>query len=113
MPKPPDTSHVPTKALRRKVTGYARVGTKQEDIAAVLGIDPKTLRKHYREELDFAARNAIEQIGGALFTKAMGGDTGAMIFWLKTQAGWKETSKVEGDLKLTVQTGVPDRDQTK
>ena len=107
MPKPPDVSHVPTDATREMVTRFARVGTKQDDIAAVMGIDPKTLRKHYREELDFAATHAIEQIGGALFTKAMSGDTGAIIFWLKTQAGWKETSKIEGDLNLKVITGVP------
>lgn len=105
--------HIPTKTSRRMVTGYARVGTTQEVISAVLGIDVKTLRKHYREELDFAAANAIEKIGGALYNKAMSGDVGAQIFWLKTQAGWKETTRQEGDFKLTVQTGVPDRDQTK
>jgi hypothetical protein len=99
--------HIPTKTSRRMVTGYARVGTTQETIAAVLGIDVKTLRKHYREELDFAAHNAIEQIGGALYNKALSGDTGAMIFWLKTRAGWKETSKIEGDLSIKVVTGVP------
>ena len=99
--------HIPTKVTRKLVSDFARVQTKQDVIAEIIGIDAKTLRKHYREELDFAAAKAIQQIGGALFNKAMSGDTGAMIFWLKTQACWKETSKIEGDLSLKVVTGVP------
>ena len=31
-----------------------------------------------------------------LIQKARGGDLGAQIFYLKTQAGWKETQRVEG-----------------
>ena len=57
---------------------------------------PKTLRLHYRDELDLSLAKANATIGGALFNKAKGGDTAAMIFWMKTQAGWKEKSVVEG-----------------
>jgi hypothetical protein len=107
MPIAPDVSHVPTKATRQMVKEFARVQTKQDIIADIIGIDPKTLRKHYREELDQEHYKAIKAIGGALYNKAMSGDTAAMIFWLKTQACWKETSKIEGDLSLKVVTGVP------
>lgn len=69
------------------------VGTPQADIARILGIDEKTLRKHYRDELDLATARANATIGGALFNKAKSGDTVAMIFWMKTRAGWRE--KVE------------------
>jgi hypothetical protein len=31
-----------------------------------------------------------------LIQKARSGDLGAQIFYLKTQAGWKETQRVEG-----------------
>ena len=49
-------------------------------------------------------------IGGALFNKAKGGDTSAMIFWMKTQAGWKDTTAVtianpEGETFKTEDTG--------
>jgi len=74
------------------------VGTPQETIADILNIDPKTLRKHYREELDQSLAKANATIGGTLFKKAKDGDTAAMIFWLKTRAKFKETQ----DLNHTV-----------
>ena len=86
-------SHKPTKILQDTVTMHAMIGTPQEDIARVIGIDPKTLRLHYRDELDLAALKANATIGGALFNKAKGGDTSAMIFWMKTRAGWREKSE--------------------
>jgi hypothetical protein len=64
-------------------------------IADILDIDLKTLRKHYRVELDQSLAKANAQIGGALFNKAKGGDTAAMIFWMKTQAGWKERQEID------------------
>jgi len=76
--------------LRQLVQLHTTIGTPQEDIARILDIDPKTLRKHYRDELDLAKAKANATIGGALFNKAKAGDTAAMIFWMKTQAGWRE-----------------------
>lgn len=88
----PRHQHEPTKATREVVKLHTMVGTDQRVIADILDIDPKTLRKHYRAELDQSKARANAQIGGALFKKASAGDTTAMIFWMKTQAGWKETS---------------------
>ena len=87
--------HSPTDATRQTVQLHATVGTDQETIARVLDIDPKTLRKHYRDELDISRAKANATVGGALFNKAKSGDTAAMIFWMKTQAGWKETTVTE------------------
>ena len=84
--------HEPTDASRKLVQLHATIGTQQHVIADILGIDAKTLRKHYREELDQSMAQANAQIGGALFNKAKGGDTAAMIFWMKTRAGWRETN---------------------
>lgn len=84
--------HEPTRATRDLVQLHTMVGTTQETIASIIGIDPKTLRKHYRDELDQSKAKANATIGGALFNKARSGDTTAMIFWMKTQAGWKETN---------------------
>lgn len=87
--------HEPTRATRELVQLHTMVGTRQEAIASIIGIDPKTLRKYYRDELDQSKAKANATIGGALFNKAKSGDTTAMIFWMKTQAGWKETSVSE------------------
>ena len=93
--------HVPTDALRQTVQMHAMVGTRQEIIADILKIDPKTLRKYYREELDQSTAKANATIGGALFNKAKNGDTAAQIFWMKTRARWRETA----DLNLFSEDG--------
>jgi hypothetical protein len=87
--------HEPTDATRQTVQLHTTVGTTQSTIARVLGIDEKTLRLHYRDELDISKAKANATIGGALFNKAKSGDTAAMIFWMKTQAGWRETQAVD------------------
>jgi len=87
--------HAPTKESRQIVQLHATIGTTQAVIADILGIDGKTLTKYYREELDQALARANASVGGALFNKAKGGDTAAMIFWMKTRAGWREKHEIE------------------
>lgn len=96
-------AHEPTQVQRELVKLHATIGTRQDVIADIIGIDDKTLRKHYREELDQSAAQANAVIGGALFNKAKAGDTAAQIFWMKTRAGWKETNVVEHNgIRITV-----------
>jgi len=90
-------AHEPTRESKEVVKLHATIGTRQEVISDILGIDEKTLRKYYREELDQSKSKANATIGGALFNKAKGGDTTAMIFWMKTQAGWKDSITIGGD----------------
>lgn len=87
MPKP---AHEPSKASRQLVELHSTIGTPQMIIADLLEINHSTLIKHYRKELDQANHKANAQVGGALFKKAIGGDTTAMIFWMKTRAKWRE-----------------------
>lgn len=87
--------HEPTKATRDTVRLHAIVGTRHEMIAQVLQVDVKTLYKYYRRELDTARDLANAQVGGALFNKALAGDTTAQIFWMKTRARWKEEQIIE------------------
>jgi len=81
---------------------HTTAGTDQETVARLLNIDSKTLRKHYREELDLSKAKANAAVAGVLFNKAKSGDVASMIFWLKTQAGWKETTRLEGDIGVNV-----------
>ena len=69
----------------------AAYGIPEPDIARVTGVDPKTLRKHYREELDLGEAKANAQVAGFLFSAAKNGNVTAQIFWLKTRAKWRET----------------------
>ena len=80
----------PDPAQRRQVEAMAAYGIPEIDIAPVLGIDPKTLRKHYRDELNLGETKANAQVAGFLFNSARSGNVTAQIFWLKTRARWRE-----------------------
>jgi hypothetical protein len=77
------------------VRSMAAYGIRQEDIARCLGLrSAKTLRRHFREELDRAATEANAQVAQSLYQQATSGkSTAASIFWLKTRAGWHEPAR--------------------
>jgi len=79
----------PTSEQRAVVSSLAAVGTQQQDIAKLIGIrSPKTLRLHFRKELDLAAINANANVAGSVYKSAMSGNVGAMDLWLRNRAGW-------------------------
>jgi|1186.fasta_scaffold437160_1 hypothetical protein len=84
-------AHRPNPAQRRQVEALAAYGIPEAEISGVVGIDPKTLRKFYREELDLGEAKANAQVAGFLFNAARSGNVTAQIFWLKTRAKWRET----------------------
>lgn len=91
-------AHEPDVTTRRQVEALAGYGVPEADIAGVIGIDAKTLRKHYRHELDHGHVKANAKVAENLFRKATGDGREAVIaaiFWMKTRAGWKETSVQE------------------
>jgi len=97
--------HYRTKFSVKAVIDMASIGTTEDDIAKVLSISEKTLRKHYRYELDTAHAIANAAIGGKLYAKAMAGDVAALIFWAKTRMGFSESKNVNvnatGDFNMT------------
>lgn len=82
--------HAPTTEGRDLVRLYASVGVPQDHIALKMGVDGKTLRKWYREELDLGTADANAAVGKTLFNLAVGGNVAACIFWMKARAGWSE-----------------------
>ena len=88
-------AHEPTPETQRLVESSSGLGLPHESIAVLVGIDDKTLRKHYRAELDMGKAKANGQIAKTLFQKATSGDTTSLIWWTKTQMKWSETVKAE------------------
>ena len=87
----------PTDEQRKQVQAMSGYGVPQADIAVVLDIDPKTLRLHFRRELDLGSVQATAKVAETLFRQATaGGNTAAMIFWMKARAGWRETQVTAG-----------------
>src|SRR4051794_37778332 len=88
-------AHTPDPLLRRQVEALAGYGVPEAEIAAMVDIDPKTLRKHYRHELDHGHAKANAKVAENLYRKATGDgreSVMAAIFWLKARARWKEVS---------------------
>lgn len=86
----------PTEEQRRLVRALAGFGITHEDIGKQVGCEPKTLRKHFREELDRGAVEATAKVAQSLFQMATTGkNVAAAIFWMKARARWTERHEVE------------------
>jgi hypothetical protein len=83
-----------TPESRERVRLLSSFGVSRQDIAKVLHIGVDTLCDIYMEELHIAAVDKNAAIAHRLYDKAMGGDTTAMIFWLKCRARWREVDKL-------------------
>jgi hypothetical protein len=67
-------AHKPDPSQRRQVEALAAYGIPEMDISRIIGIDPKTQRKHYRDELDLGETKANAQVAGFLFNSAKNGN---------------------------------------
>lgn len=84
-------AHEVTEKSRRVVKSMAAMGCRHEEIATLMEMTPKTLRKHYRAELDRGAIEANAKVMQSLFMMATSGkNAAAAIFWAKTRCGLRE-----------------------
>lgn len=89
-----------TEAQIAEVETLAAVLT-TEQIADYFGIGRRTFYSLMERDPEIAARykrgraRAVGSIAQSLIAKARSGNTTAMIFFLKTQGGWRETTAVE------------------
>ena len=65
-------------------------GMSRPTFAAIMERKPEVFL-HYKR----GRAKAVGAVAKSLFQKAREGDTACMIFFLKTQAGWKETTTTE------------------
>jgi hypothetical protein len=85
----------PVDEQRRTAKAMSGYGIPQEDIAKFLDIDAKTLRKHFRRELDRGMTEANTKVAQTLFNMAtVDKNVAAAIFWMKARAGWREKHEV-------------------
>lgn len=97
--------HIPSDRTRAEVSALYSFGIPQEEIARYVGIDAKTLRKYYREELDISVTKANAAVGRFLYQNASGQAlkdgashadcVRAAMFWAKTRMGWRETQQID------------------
>jgi hypothetical protein len=84
----------PTDEQRRTVRALSGYGVPQ-GIAIHIGIDAKTLRKYFRDDLDRGSVEATAKVAQSLFQLAtIDKNVTAAIFWMKARAGWREKQEI-------------------
>ena len=84
----------PTPEQRKQVRTLAAVGTPQQDIARIIGIrSEKTLRRHFRDELDLSGIEATARVKMTLFEMATKEKkVEAIRLWMKIHRGFEHAS---------------------
>lgn len=91
-----------------KLKLWAGCGSTQEQCATMLDISIDTLKRNpdAKKAFEKGKAEAIAKIGGGVAKRAMAGSTSDAIFYLKTQAGWREpkddSSGAADDLAATL-----------
>ena len=80
-----------------------------------MGLNPKTLRKHYRDELHLAKIEVDIAVGETIVAKCLSGigkdrdwqkaDSNLLKFYAVTQLGWREKTDVALGGHLTIKLG--------
>jgi hypothetical protein len=99
----------PTPADRATVQNLAALGACHEDIARCLGdhgIDDKTMRKHFREELDTSLIKVKALAMSKVVAGMNAGEAWAVCFFLKCRAGWREGHIIAGDPTAPLEVNV-------
>ena len=122
-PDPPilksmNPAHQPTDENRRLIRTLSGIGVPQKMMAVQIGIDEKTLRKYYEDDIDVGQSKATSAIAKRLYDIAMSDSKEALtacIFWLKCRARW---STLDGpEVQVNVQnnsiTTVADNEEIK
>lgn len=84
--------------MTRQIEMLSGIGVPVEQIGRVVGIDKKTIHRHYRDALDIGQAKATSKIAKRLFDIATGESKEALtacIFWLKCRGGWKPPAEME------------------
>lgn len=100
----------PTLEQQEMVGQLAGFGLRHEDIALLIKnkqgkpISSDTLAKCFKQALSEGRLQAIVNVANTLYQKVLMGDKTCMIFYLRTQAGWKDQVQ---HLEPTAQHGTP------
>jgi hypothetical protein len=94
--------HKYSEEINAKVYDLASYGVPLRMIAKHVGLAPDTMKKYYGDAIETAKIEKIKNVAGALYDKAMEGNTACMMFFLKTQAEWRETDRKDSEESDTI-----------
>ena len=97
-----DSYYLPSDEHAATVESLTSFGVPNKDIAKYIGIAEQTLTKYYGDILNKAGVQKNLEVANTLYQKALTGDNQAMIFWLKTRAGWQEKTQIEVTTSISI-----------
>jgi hypothetical protein len=88
--------YMPSIEDRERVRHMAATGATEDDIAAVIQMPVKRLKKVYRLELEQGEAQGKQQVRDKLYEIVESGkNLTALMFWVKARCGWRDTGSVE------------------
>jgi len=86
----------PSTIQARQIESLIGLGLSDVEVAEMMLIELVLLRFYYRREIAVGASKVNAKVGHVALKMALSGREPSMTqFWLKSRAGWKETSVVE------------------
>jgi len=98
----PAHAFVPTDEHRQIVLNGVTAGVPQSLMCKILGIAEPTLRKYFVDELETAVASRNIKAVSYLWQHIENGDKASLMFYMKTQMGWRETNKIEVDATVDI-----------
>ena len=95
-----------------EVERLASLGLTREQIAASLGASVSTIYGRLRDDEEFSdavkrgEAQGISAVASRLMEQINEGNTTAMIFYLKSRAGWRESSEIRLETKAPLCAGM-------
>ena len=95
--------HQPSEKQLIEAEAFATVGVPHHQIATLMGISIKTLLRYYSAQLEVGKAKASYKVAKRLYETATGAAMSpqvlsALIYWTKSQMGWRETQLVQSQL---------------
>ncbi len=90
-PTPFKTPYRKTAEHQSVVEALAFMGVSRKTIGEYLGVSDYVIKNHYDSVIKHARTGMNVNVVRSLYQRGLRGDTAALIFWAKTQLGWKET----------------------
>lgn len=84
-----------TRRLQRIVERMISAGITKAQIAESIGISVGQLEYHFKDQLANGLSKSIALAEKSLYQRGLRGDTQALIFWLKSRAGWRDKDPMQ------------------
>lgn len=91
--------------IAKQVLAMSQYGTPQEEISELVGVSLIPLRRIYKKELEKGRNVAKLSVRKKLYEICMEGNVTALIFYAKTQLGWREKDD-KGEQVIQGESGV-------